>query len=350
VLGGPGAPMAAATLVAIAAVRLAIEEVQDSVEELSRDVADLRRVVEAADVGNLAGVYRTLANARVQADRAGEINQATWDAIAPHEVTVQQSADRLRNYLRRTIDAQPLDGDLGDRYDAATHLRDEATITRTLKLLVMAEQSRLLWRSLKLEQIRRTEPGALESEADAAKADAVVPQGDGQAMHDVAEPLRVGEEDGRGGAARAIGPETEQQAAMPGGGLGHAAVFVFWIDGDAVLREDIALTGAVGPHDHVDRLVAERRQFRVVGDQLRVAPVSDLTGEDPAHIVFGQVEVFDPVTGAVDQVVHESQAAGADRDGSSRPVVRSRLAVPVGSEGHVGSKSYATGYFFNVNI
>lgn len=170
VLAGPGAPMAAATLVAIAAVRLAIEEVQDSVEELSRDVADLRRIVEAADVGNLAGVYRVLANARVQADRAGEINQATWDAIAPHEVTVQQSADRLRNYLRRTIDAQPLDGDLGDRYDAAMHLRDEATVARTLKLLVMAEQSRLLWRSLKLEQIRRTEPSALESEAEAAKA------------------------------------------------------------------------------------------------------------------------------------------------------------------------------------
>lgn len=170
VLGGPGAPMAAATLVAIAAVRLAIEQVQDSVEELTRDVADLRRVVEAADVGNLAGVYRVLANARVQTDRAGEISQATWDAIAPHEVTVQQSADRLRTYLRRTIEAQPLNGDLGDRYDATKRLRYEETIARTLSLLVMAEQSRLLWRSLKLEQVRRTEPGALESEAEAAKA------------------------------------------------------------------------------------------------------------------------------------------------------------------------------------
>lgn len=111
-----------------------------------------------------------LANARVQADRAGGINQATWDAIAPHEVTVQQSADRLRYYLRRTIGDLPVNAHLGDRYDAAKRLRDEETIGRSLKLLVMAEQSRLLWRSLKFEQICRTDPGALDSEADAAKA------------------------------------------------------------------------------------------------------------------------------------------------------------------------------------
>lgn len=123
VLTGPGSPMAAATLVTIAAVRLAIEEVQDSVEELSRDIADLRRVVEAADIGNLAGVYRVLANARVQVDEAGGINQATWDAIAPHEVTVQQSADRLRAYRGRTIEALSLNGDLGDRYDEAKRRR-----------------------------------------------------------------------------------------------------------------------------------------------------------------------------------------------------------------------------------
>lgn len=170
VTGPPGGAMPAATLIAIAAVRLAIEEVKDAVEEVARDVADLRRVVEAAEVGNLAGVYRVLANARVQADIAGSINQATWDAVAPHEVTVQQSADRLRAYLRRTIEALPLAGDLGERYDEAKRLRDEEVLGRTLKLLVLAEQSRLLWRSLKLEQVRRTEPAALDSEAEAAKS------------------------------------------------------------------------------------------------------------------------------------------------------------------------------------
>ena len=158
------------TAMALAALRLAIQEMQEAVEAVARDVADLRRIAETAEIGNLAGVYRVLANAAVRWTRAGSITQATWDSIAPHEVTVQQSADRLRALLRRTLEDLPLEADTGERYAAARRLLDEQTIGRSLKLLVLAEQCRLLWRSLKLDQVRRSEPEALAGEADAAKA------------------------------------------------------------------------------------------------------------------------------------------------------------------------------------
>lgn len=170
-VGGVNPAMAnPSTAVALAALRMAIEELQESVDAIAADVSDLRRIAETAEVGNLAGIYRVLANARAQADATGTMPQTTWDSVAPHEVTVQQAADRLRALLRRTVEDLPLDEDSGERYDAARRLLDEGTIARSLRLLVLAEQCRLLWRSLKLDQIRRVEVEALPGEADAAKA------------------------------------------------------------------------------------------------------------------------------------------------------------------------------------
>lgn len=158
------------TMVALAALRMAIEELQESVDAIAADVSDLRRIAETVEIGNIAGLYRVLANARAQVDATGMLPQATWDSIAPHEVTVQQAADRLRALLRRTVEDLPLAEDSGERYDAARRLLDQGTVSRSLRLLVLAEQCRLLWRSLKLEQIRRIEPYALPGEAEAAKA------------------------------------------------------------------------------------------------------------------------------------------------------------------------------------
>lgn len=157
------------TMMVMAALRLAIEETTAIVEEVAEDVDDLKRVAEAAEIGNLAGLYRVLANAQEQVDRSGSITRTTWEAIAPHEVTAQQAADRLRALLRRTVEDLPLTKGPADRYDAIRRLQQEGTIRRTLKLLVLAEQCRLLWRALKLEQTRRAEPEAVESEALAAK-------------------------------------------------------------------------------------------------------------------------------------------------------------------------------------
>lgn len=42
-------------------------------------------------------------------------------------------------------------------------------LARSLRLLLLAEQCRLLYRSLKLDQIRRAEPEALAGEISAAK-------------------------------------------------------------------------------------------------------------------------------------------------------------------------------------
>jgi len=154
---------------ASAALRLAIQEMQSQVEEVARDVDDLKRMAEAADVGNLAGLYRILANARDEVDTHGRISQATWDAIAPHEVTAQQSADRVRSLLRGTLGDLPLTADAGDRTDAAQRLVDQGTVRRCLRLLLLAEQCRLLWRSLKLDQVRKTEEVALPGEIAAAE-------------------------------------------------------------------------------------------------------------------------------------------------------------------------------------
>lgn len=155
--------------IAQAAIRLAIQETQDAVEEVAADVDELRQFAEAAEIGNVAGLYRILANAREQVDDTGTISQATWDAIAVHEVTAQQGADRARALLRRILRDLPLDRDAGERTDAAERLVREQALARSLRLLLLAEQCRLLYRSLKLDQIRRAEPEALDGEISAAK-------------------------------------------------------------------------------------------------------------------------------------------------------------------------------------
>jgi len=106
----------------------------------------------------VAGLYRVLANARTQVDETGSISQATWDAIAVHEVTAQQGADRARARVRRMLRDLPLDSDAGERTVTAERLVRERSLDRSLQLLLLAEQCRLLYRSLKLDQVRRTEP------------------------------------------------------------------------------------------------------------------------------------------------------------------------------------------------
>lgn len=165
-----GSRMASVQLaVAAAALRLAIQETQNAVEDVAADVDELRQLAEAAEIGNVAGLYRILANAREQVDEAGVISQATWDAIAVHEVTAQQGADRARALLRRMLRDLPLDQDAGERTDAAERLIGEQALARSLRLLLLAEQCRLLYRSLKLDQIRRAEPEALGGESTAAQ-------------------------------------------------------------------------------------------------------------------------------------------------------------------------------------
>ncbi|MHC1558087.1 hypothetical protein ACR9E3_03980 [Actinomycetospora sp. C-140] len=158
------------TTLMMSALRLAIEETLEAVEAIAADVSDLKRMAEAADIGDLAGLYRVLANTRRQVDDAGSISQAGWDAIAPHEVTAQQAADRLRVLLHRRIQDLPLHEDAATRLEQAERLLADEFFSRNLRLLVLAEQCRLLWRSLKLDQVRRTEPDALVGEAMAAKS------------------------------------------------------------------------------------------------------------------------------------------------------------------------------------
>ncbi len=154
---------------AVAAIRFALQETQDAVEEVAADVGELCQLAEAAEIGNVAGLYRVLANARTQADETGSISQATWDAIAVHEVTAQQGADRARALVRRMLRDLPLDGDTVERAAAAERLVRERALARSLQLLLLAEQCRLLYRSLKLDQVRRTEPEALDGEVTAAQ-------------------------------------------------------------------------------------------------------------------------------------------------------------------------------------
>ncbi|MCA1677108.1 MAG: hypothetical protein LC799_34650, partial [Actinobacteria bacterium] len=154
---------------ATAALALAIQETHDVVEDMAADVGDLRQLAEAAEIGNVAGLYRVLANARTQVDETGAISQATWDAIAVHEVTAQQGADRARALVRRTLRDLPLDKDAGERTGAAERLVREQVLVRSLRLLLLAEQCRLLYRSLKLDQVRRTEPEELNGEIIAAQ-------------------------------------------------------------------------------------------------------------------------------------------------------------------------------------
>ena len=98
-------------------------------------------------------------------------------------------------------------------------------------------------------------------------------------------------------------------------------------DGDAELGEHVALARAVGANDRLD-VAAERRELRIRRDDLRIVPLRDRAGEDLAGGLAGQLEVGDAVPRVVDQVVHERETAGADRDVDEASTV-ARLALAV---------------------
>ncbi len=164
-----GRALSVQVAMATAALRLALQETHTAVEEVAADVGELRQLAEAAEIGNVAGLYRVLANARTQVDETGSISRTTWDAIAVHEVTAQQGTERARALMRRMLRDLPLDSDAGERVGAAERLVREHSLARSLRLLLLAEQCLLLYRSLKLDQVRRTEPEALDGEITAAQ-------------------------------------------------------------------------------------------------------------------------------------------------------------------------------------
>ena len=175
-------------LIGMAAIHMAISSLSEEVEAIARDVGELRRIADATEVGNLAGLYRVLANARAQVDRTGTMSRTTWESIATGEVAAQQSADRIRAYIREELADLPLDEDARRRLEKARGLLSDGTIQRSLKLLLLAEQCRLLWRSLKLDQVRTSEPHALEDEAESAK---VLLAENAAADRDLVEALRA---------------------------------------------------------------------------------------------------------------------------------------------------------------
>jgi hypothetical protein len=149
--------LAATTL----ALMVATANVERAIQELGVDVATIRSIAEGKQLGDVAGLYRVLDQARGEADELGYVPESTWAAVAPHGVTAQQQADGARAIISRLVEGWPTETGVGGQEQVTRRVLKDGTLRSWLSVLAHSEANLLLWQSLKIDRVRVTEPELL---------------------------------------------------------------------------------------------------------------------------------------------------------------------------------------------
>ncbi len=153
--------MAAAT----SSLRHAIKDVQESIERVEDKVDAIAQQVEAQLVGSVVSQYEFL-------DRwtdATHLTDTDWQSISPLGQPVHSSTEVLRQYLRRMVDAIPVEANARDRARKLTALVERDRVPETLTLLLVAQQAEYLWQSLRLQRVADVEPQHLDATIESAR-------------------------------------------------------------------------------------------------------------------------------------------------------------------------------------
>jgi hypothetical protein len=126
-------------------------------------VSDLQRRLGAKEIGEVVGTYRRLDRVVAASTARGHLLEADWDAVAGAGLDLDRALDAMRGYVLRTVNAIDPGARLPKRQAAVEELTDVDGVAGTLKLILVAEQALHLWEYLRLERVRQTDPGHVES-------------------------------------------------------------------------------------------------------------------------------------------------------------------------------------------
>lgn len=150
------------------ALTAAIKEVQEAVERVEEKVDLLRDLLEADRDGEIIGANRALRRRAEHVGFDGTMSDTDWHSIDDSGVEVEQQIERLRSFIRKRLAAAEDEGrKISGRLEAVDHARD---VSETLALLVVAQDSLVLFQQLRVLRIKATQPEFAQAAIDEARS------------------------------------------------------------------------------------------------------------------------------------------------------------------------------------
>lgn len=164
-----GQALALQTAATSMALRTAIADVQAAVERVEDRVEDVQRRLRAQQIGEIIGTHRHLQRvARSTRDR-GVLLDADWEAVAGVRVGLYRALEEMREFVRsQAADIDPR-ARLSKRESKLDDFLESGGGRDVLDLILVAEQSLLLFEHLRLVRIQTSQPDHLQSALDEAR-------------------------------------------------------------------------------------------------------------------------------------------------------------------------------------
>ncbi|MFT6292339.1 MAG: hypothetical protein ACJAR2_002956 [Ilumatobacter sp.] len=146
------------------ALQATVKSLADAVQRVENRVDELRDLVRSGQVGEVLGQHRVLRErlAMIDGPTSSGLSQTDWAAVAHLQPHIVSGLERTRYFIRSRMGMVEPGRMVRSRVDAAERLID-ANLADALGLLATSEYNHAGWQRLRLDRVRRTEPGHLDS-------------------------------------------------------------------------------------------------------------------------------------------------------------------------------------------
>lgn len=158
-----GQALAMQTAATSMALRTAIAEVQAAVERVEERVDDIQRRLRAQQIGQIIGTHRHLDRVARASRERGVLLDADWEAVAGVRTGLYRALEEMREFVRsQAADIDPR-ARLSKRESKLDDFLEPGGGRDVLDLILIAEQSLLLFEHLRLIRVQATQPHHVES-------------------------------------------------------------------------------------------------------------------------------------------------------------------------------------------
>lgn len=166
-VAGPQMAALAALEVAISAQFDALQEHLDVIED---KVDEILRLASAERIGDVYGHYRLLTQRVGELAKGHALTATDWSSIAHLGVDLEVGVERLRVHALKQLESIDPQAGPGRRGEQLESMLRKGRLVETLRLLLVAQKSLLLWQKLRLEQVRTSESHHLDQTISSARS------------------------------------------------------------------------------------------------------------------------------------------------------------------------------------
>ncbi|MCF6376430.1 hypothetical protein L2K70_02330 [Nocardioides KLBMP 9356] len=164
-----GQALAMQTAATSMALRTAIAEVQAAVERVEERVDDIQRRLRAQQIGQVIGTHRHLDRVTRSSRDRGALLDADWESVAGVRTGLYRALEEMREFVRsQAADIDPR-ARLSKRESKLDDFLEPGGGRDVLDLILIAEQSLLLFEHLRLIRVQATQPEHLASALSEAR-------------------------------------------------------------------------------------------------------------------------------------------------------------------------------------